>query len=330
MGPFSKTVFQSGRATDTLNYKSGENIKTYWGVEPRLSMRFKVDKTSSIKVGVTMNKQYVHLVSSSTTTLPIDLWVPSTAVVKPQVGVQAALGYFRNFKDDMIETSIEVYYKHLWNQIEYGESAVGNITVDVEDQFTFGKGYSYGAEFFVKKAKGKWTGWIGYTLAWTWRQFPDINGGKPFLARYDRRHDISIVQMYEINKHWKVSATWVFATGQRTTLPVAFFLNEGQVHYVYGERNWFRMPAYHRLDLGFVYTIIPKKKRKIDFTSDISVSIYNAYNRMNPFFIFIDTGGDVGGGDNAANGTETKEIKFKAKQASLFPILPSVTWNFKF
>lgn len=330
MGPFSKTVFNEGKAVDTLNYKAGQNIKTYFGVEPRLSMRFKVDKTSSIKVGLTMNRQYVHLVSSSTTTLPIDLWVPSTAVVKPQIGVQAALGYFRNFKDDMIETSVEVYYKHLWNQIEYGESAVGNITVDVEDQFTFGKGWSYGAEFFVKKAKGKWTGWIGYTLAWTWRKFPDINGGKPFLARYDRRHDISIVQMYEINKHWKISATWVFATGQRTTLPVSFFLNEGQVHYTYGERNWFKLPNYHRLDLGFVYTILPKKKRKINFTSDISFSIYNAYNRMNPFFIFIDSGGDVGGGTNTTGGTTTKTIQFKAKQASLFPILPSLTWNFKF
>lgn len=330
MGPFSKTVFQGGQAVDTLSYKAGQNIKTYWGVEPRLSMRFKVDKASSIKVGATLNRQYVHLVSSSTTTLPIDLWVPSTAVVKPQIGVQAALGYFRNFKDDMFETSVEVYYKHLWNQIEYGESAVGNITVDVEDQFTFGKGWSYGAEFFVKKAKGKWTGWIGYTLAWTWRKFPEINGGQPFLARYDRRHDLSIVQMYEINKHWKISATWVFATGQRTTLPVSFFLNEGQVHYVYGSRNWYKLPNYHRLDLGFVYTIIPKKKRKIAFNSDISFSIYNAYNRMNPFFIFIDAGGDVGGGNNTTGGTTTKTIQFKAKQASLFPILPSLTWNFKF
>ncbi len=330
MGPFSKTVFNAGRAIDTLNYKTGENIKTYWGIEPRLSMRFKTDKQSSFKLGVTLNNQYIHLVSSSTTTLPIDLWVPSTAAVKPQIGVQAAVGYFRNFKDDMIETSIEVYYKHLWNQIEYGESAVGSITADVEDQFTYGKGYSYGAEFFIKKAKGKWTGWIGYTLAWTWRQFPEINGGKPFLARYDRRHDLSIVQMYEINKHWKISATWVYATGQRTTLPVSFFLNEGKVHYVYGERNWYLMPAYHRLDLGFVYTILPKKKRKINFTSDISVSIYNAYNRMNPFFIFIDSGGDVGGGTSTSAGNNTKQIQFKAKQASLFPILPSITWNFKF
>ncbi len=329
MGPFSKTVFKDGRAIDTLNYKAGENIKTYWGVEPRLSMRFKTDKTSSIKLGLTINNQYIHLVSSSTTTLPIDLWVPSTAAVKPQIGVQAAIGYFRNFKEDMIETSVELYYKHLWNQIEYGESAVGNITIDVEDQFTYGKGFTTGAEFFVKKAKGKWTGWIGYTLAWTWRKFPEINNGNTFLARYDRRHDLSVVNMYEINKHWKVSATFVFATGQRTTLPVSFFVTEGQVHFIYGERNWYRLPAYHRLDLGFVYTILPKKKRKINFSSDISVSIYNAYNRQNPFFVFVDIKGNVGGGGNS-NDEDSKAIGFKAKQVSLFPILPSITWNFKF
>ncbi|MFN8288592.1 MAG: TonB-dependent receptor [Chitinophagales bacterium] len=323
MGPFNKIVFQDGRAIDTLNYKVGQHIATYWGLEPRLAMRFKVDKTSSIKAGVTLNQQYIHLVSSSTTTLPVDLWVPSTKAVKPQIGLQASVGYFRNFKDDMIETSVEVYYKHLWNQIEYGESAVGNITVDVEDLFTYGKGWTYGAEFFVKKAKGRWTGWIGYTLAWTWRQFPDINNGKAFLAKYDRRHDLSIVNMFEINKHWKVSATFVFATGQRTTLPVAFFLNEGQPHFVYGDRNWYRLPPYHRLDLGFIYVIIPKKKRKVDFYSDISVSIYNAYNRMNPYFIYIDPKGDPGESNNGG-------FQFKAKQASLFPILPSVTWNFKF
>ncbi|MBL0310614.1 MAG: TonB-dependent receptor [Bacteroidetes bacterium] len=329
MGPYSKIVYEAGRSIDTLNYKAGKNIKTYWGLEPRLAMRFKVDKTSSVKLGLTLNRQYIHLVSSSTTTLPVDLWVPSTANVKPQTGLQPSVGYFRNFKDDMIETSVEVYYKHLWNQIEYGESAVGNITADVEDQFTYGKGWAYGAEFFVKKAKGKWTGWVSYTLAWAWRKFPEINEGKTFLARYDRRHDISIVQMYEFNKHWKVSATFVYATGQRTTLPVSYFLNEGQVHYEYGPRNFYRMPAYHRLDFGFVYTFIPKKKRKINFYSDITVSVYNAYNRMNPFFIYIDTQGSVGASGTNSSGAPNA-ISFQAKQASLFPILPAITWNFKF
>ncbi|MBL7779383.1 MAG: TonB-dependent receptor [Chitinophagales bacterium] len=328
VGPFSKIKFQDGIALDTLNYKPGENIATYWALEPRLSMRFKVSKTSSIKMGVTYNQQYIHLVSSSTTTLPVDLWVPSTKTVKPQIGLQGAVGYFQNFKDDMIETSVEVYYKQLWNQIEYGESAVGNITVDVEDLFTFGKGWSYGAEFFVKKAKGKWTGWIGYTLAWTWRKFPEINDGEKFLAKFDRRHDLSIVNMYEFNKHWKVSATFVFASGQRTTLPVSFFLNEGSPHFVYGKRNWYQLPAYHRLDLGFVYTIIPKRKLKVNFTSDISFSIYNAYNRMNPYFLYISDKGGIGG-TNEEEGNNN-EFRFRAKQASLFPLLPSITWNFKF
>ena len=330
VGPYKNIDFDTyGRAVDTLVYKPGQNIKTYWGIEPRLAMRFKVDKFSSIKVGATLNKQYIHLVSSSTTTLPIDLWVPSTALVKPQIGLQGSLGYFRNFKDDMFETSVEIYYKYLWNQVEYGESAVLNITAPVEDQFVFGRGWTYGAEFFVKKAKGKWTGWIGYTLAWSWRKFPDINNGTPFLARYDRRHDLSIVNMYEINKHWKISAVFVFATGQRTTLPVSYYLVEGQVQYTYGPRNWYQMPSYHRLDLGFVYTIIPKKVRKIKVVSDISVSIYNAYNRMNPFFLYLATNGDVGGGTNSASGN-TKGVSFAAKQVSLFPLLPSVTWNFKF
>ncbi len=323
MGPFSKIEFKNGIAVDTLNYKTGQNIKTYWSVEPRLSLRFKVDKNSSIKVGSTLNKQYIHLVSSSTTTLPIDLWVPSTAAVKPQIGLQASLGYFRNFKDDMFETSVEVYYKHLWNQIEYGESAVGNITVDVEDLFTYGKGWTYGAEFFVKKARGKWTGWIGYTLAWSWRKFPDINGGQSFLARYDRRHDLSIVNMYEFNKHWKVSATFVFATGQHTTLPVSFFLNEGTVNYVYGPRNFYELAPYHRLDLGFVYTFVPKKERKRNFINDITVSVYNVYNRQNPYFVYVQSKGTIGG-------TGKDQVVFQAKQASLFPILPSITWNFRY
>jgi len=328
VGPYTKTIFaDNGTAIDTVSYKPGENIKTYWGLEPRLSMRFKVDKASSIKLGLTFNQQYIHLVSSSTTTLPVDLWVPSTAAVKPQKGLLAALGYFRNFKDDMIETSIEVYYKHLWNQIEYGESAVGSITADVEDQFTYGKGYSYGAEFFVKKAKGKWTGWIGYTLAWTWRVFPGINNGEKFLAKFDRRNDLSIVNMYDINKHWKVAATFVFASGQRTTLPVSFFLNEGQPHFVYGKRNWYQMAPYHRLDFSVTYVVIPKKKRKLDFYSDINFSVYNAYNRMNPYFVYIDPKSDVGTAD--ANNSNSG-FHFKAKQASLFPILPSITWNFKF
>ncbi len=325
LGPYSKIIFDdNGHALDTIHYKPGQNIKTYWGLEPRLSLRFKVDKYSSIKTGISLNRQYISQVSSAATTLPIDLWVPSTSTVKPQTGLQTSIGYFRNFKDDMFETSVEVYYKYLWNQIEFGQSAIPvNPTTDVEDQFTFGRGWTYGAEFFVKKARGKWTGWVSYTLSWAWRKFPGIDNGQTFLANFDRRHDLSIVNMYEINKHWKVSATFVFSTGNRVTLPVSYYLVEGQPSYVYGPRNWYQMPSYNRLDLGFTYSIIPKKKKKRNLNSDITCSIYNAYNRLNPFFLYIAYKGDVGAGGK-------QSISFKAYQVSLFPILPSVTWNFKF
>lgn len=327
VGPFEKTVFDdAGRAIDTLRFGKNEHIKTYWGLEPRLSARFKLGRNNSIKLGVTWNQQYIHLVSQSTTTLPIDLWVPSSLKVKPQIGIQYALGYFHNFKDDMFETSVEVYYKDMRNQIEYGESAVGNISVDVEDLFTFGRGYSTGAEFFVKKALGKFTGWIGYTLAWTWRKFPEINNGETFLARYDRRHDLSLVLMYEISKHWKVSGTFVFSSGQRTTLPISFYLHEGDPHFVYGKRNWYQLPAYHRLDLGFTY-IIPHKR---NYYSDITVSVYNVYNRLNPYFIYLDSKGDLNAERKEDGSIESANFRFKAKQVSLFPILPSITWNFKF
>ncbi|MDX2002441.1 MAG: TonB-dependent receptor [Chitinophagales bacterium] len=316
VGPLEKKVFnENGQITDTLTYGRGENIATYGMAEPRISTRIRINEFSSVKAGITLNNQYIHLVSSSTTTLPTDLWVPSSAKVKPQLGIQYALGYFHNFKDNMFETSVEVYYKDLRNQIEYGESFAPELNVDVEEGFVFGKGYAYGAEFFVKKTRGKFNGWIGYTISNTRRKFPDINKGNTFPAKFDRRHDLSVVAIYEINKRWKLSALFVFGTGQATTLPIGRYYIEGKVVNQYGERNSYRMAPYHRMDLSATY-IIPRKK----YYSDITMSIYNLYNRMNPYFIYYDVTGDVNQGD----------IDVKAKQASLFPILPSITWNFKF
>jgi hypothetical protein len=316
VGPLEKKVFNElGQPVDTIKYGRGENIATYAMAEPRLSARFRLDEFSSIKAGVTLNNQYIHLVSSSTTTLPTDLWVPSTAKVKPQLGIQYALGYFRNFHNNMFETSVEVYYKDLRNQIEFGESYTPDLNIDVEDGFTFGRGYSYGAEFFFKKAIGKLNGWVGYTIATTRRKFEDINGGNTFPAKYDRRHDLSVVVMYDISKKFKVSAVFVYGTGQSTTLPVGRYFIDGNIVNEYGDRNSYRMEPYHRLDLSATY-IIPRKK----YYSDITLSVYNVYNRMNPYFIFYDVQGDVNQGN----------ITVQAKQASLFPILPSLTWNFKF
>ena len=319
VGPYSKGIFDSaGHKVDSLNYAVDKPVKTYYGLEPRVSARFKVAKSTSIKAGVSLNKQYIHLVSNSTTTLPFDLWVPSTLSVKPQMALQYSIGAFQNFKDDMFETSIEVYYKQLFNQIEYGENKVVTVDQDIEDFFVYGKGRSYGAEFFVKKARGKFQGWIGYTLAWTQRKFASINNNTWFDAKYDRRHDLNVVLMYDINARWKIAATFVYASGNTSTLPVQLFYNNGTLHQIYGPRDFYRLPAYHRLDLSATYILKHKHFPKLH--SDINFSIYNAYSRQNPYFVYVDINGNP----------NTGSVKASLKQVSLFPILPSITWNFKF
>lgn len=316
VGPYDKKVFNElGQVVDTIKYGRGDLIAKYGMVEPRLSMRFRIDEYSSLKAGLTLNNQYIHLVSSSTTTLPTDLWVPSTEKVKPQLGIQYSIGYFRNFNKNMFEASLELYYKDLRNQIEFGESFVPELNVEIEDGYVFGRGRSYGAEFFFKKATGKLNGWIGYTLSWTNRVFEDINDGEVFPAKYDRRHDLSVVVIYEINKKWRIAGTFVYGSGQNTTLPIGRYFIEGDVVNQYGDRNDYQMAPYHRMDISATYVFVKRKHY-----SDITMSVYNLYNRQNPYFIFYDVDGNVSSGN----------LSVQAKQASLFPILPSITWNFKF
>jgi hypothetical protein len=227
------------------------------------------------------------------------------------------LGYFRNFKDNTYETSIEVYYKQLQNQIEYKEGYTPSPNENLEESFVFGNGISYGIEMFVNKKYGDFTGWIGYTLAFTNRTFPDLNRGEVFPYRYDRRHNLSIVGSYRINDHWTLGATFVFQTGIAFTLPDSKYFIEGNILTHYDGINEERLPAYHRLDIGATYE--GRKDRR--FQSGWNFSIYNVYNRMNPYFIF-----------NKYDGVflEDPEITIQAKQVSLFPIIPSITWNFKF
>jgi outer membrane receptor protein involved in Fe transport len=167
-----------GNRTDSLVFGKGKTVKTYGGLEPRLTLRYAIDEATSIKTSVTRNLQYIHLVSNSGTTLPTDLWVPSTYKVKPQISWQYAAGLYKNFNNNKYETSIEVYYKSMDNQIEYKEGYTPNSLDDTENSFVFGKGWSYGTELFINKVKGRLTGWIGYTLSWTWRKFPDLNFGE--------------------------------------------------------------------------------------------------------------------------------------------------------
>lgn len=318
-GPFKLyETDANGNRIDSTVYKRGQAIKTYSGLEPRLSMRFSIDEKSSVKTSVTRNLQYIHLVSNAGTTLPTDLWVPSTYLVQPQKSWLYAAGYFRNFNNNMFETSLELYYKKMDNQIEYREGYTPNTIEDTENDFVFGKGWSYGAELFVNKVKGKLTGWLGYTTSYTWRRFPDLNEGRKYPAKYDRRHDMSVVAMYQLSRRWKLSSSFVFGTGNAATLPQRFYVINGVLTQQYSDINQYRLPSYHRLDVSAV--LEGKKNATRKLKTEWVFSIYNVYSRANPYFIYFDQEG------NPYDGT----LRVQGKQVSIFPIIPAVTWNFKF
>jgi len=302
--------------TDSTVYAAGEPVKTYLGLEPRLSLAWNVSPTSSLKAGVTMTNQYLHLVSNSTSTLPADVWVPSSEIVKPQAGLQYALGYFRNFAGNSLEGAVEVYYKSLRNQIDYRENYVDNVANDLEAEFVFGKGRAYGLELFLQKRKGSLTGWVGYTLSRTERIFPEINKGEVFPAVYDRRHDLSVVANYQLSRKWELGGAFVFGSGNAfTPVQSLYFIDRFPVTQ-YGPRNSARLQDYHRLDLSATFTPRPDSEKR--FRSSWNFSVYNTYSRQNPFFVYYDFQSDPAAGT----------AKATAYKVSLFPVIPSVTWNF--
>ncbi|MCB0568482.1 MAG: TonB-dependent receptor [Phaeodactylibacter sp.] len=301
---------------DSTVYARGEAIKTFLGLEPRFGATVLISSRSSLKAGLTFSNQYLHLVSNSTSTLPIDVWVPSTEVVKPQLGIQYALGYFRNFNENAYEASVEAYYKSLRNQIDYRENYVDDVANDLESEFVFGKGRAYGVEFFLKKNQGRLNGWVGYTLSRTERQFPDINQGRVFPAVYDRRHDLSVVANYALGDKWELGGVFVFGTGSAyTPVESLYFIGQYPVQQ-YGPRNSARLPDYHRLDLSATFRPRPHSEKR--YQSSWVFSIYNVYSRQNPFFIYYDF----------EPGTAEGTSRAAAYQVSLFPIIPSVSWNF--
>ncbi len=293
----------------------------YKSFQPRVSLRVLINERLSLKAAYSHMNQYVHLLTNSTIGLPTDLWLPSTDSILPEKSRQAALGVAYNI-DDNWDLSVEGYYKSMDNLIEYKEGAsFFQLSADWESKIETGKGYSYGAEILLRKNFGKLTGWLGYTLSWSWREFENINFGEPFPYKYDRRHDISIVAMYQLNDNIDFGMTWVYGTGNAVTLGVAryssIFTNNNNGFYYdyapeieyYNGRNSYRTPAYHRLDVSANFH---KKKKWGERTW--SVGLYNAYSRQNPFYLYF-------GYDN------NKRV---LKQVSLFPIIPSVRYAFKF
>ncbi len=301
-----------------LGYYSIDKIS----IQPRLSARYLIDKNWSIKLSYAEMKQNIHLLSNSSVGFPSDLWLPAIDSVPPQSSRQIAGSINTTLKDGQYELSLEGYYKTMSNLITYKAGYSNLQSTDSWDNAieTGGNGESYGLELFLQKKTGQTTGWIGYTLSWTNRQFDNINFGEWYPYKYDRRHDISVILSHRINDKWDVSFTWAYGTGNAITFPQAMYLSNPSVNWngspvislveSYGDRNSTRMSAYHRLDVGFTH-----RKQKTKYERLISFGAYNAYNRKNPFFAYLafDDNGDR-----------------VARQVSLFPIIPSISYRFKF
>ena len=298
---------------DTLSYLAGKIVKNYLNVEPRLSANYLFSSSTSVKVSYARNTQNMHLISNSTTSSPTDKWVPNSNIIRPEISDQVSLGYFRNFKENLYEFSVEGYYKWMQHQIDYKDGADENKNETIETELLFGKGRAYGIEFFLKKKQGRFTGWIGYTLSRSEKQIEGINNNKWYVAKQDRTHDISIVGIYELTKRWDVSATWVYYTGNAVTFPSGKYEVANNVVFYYTERNGYRMPAYHRLDIAATLKLKERKR----FSSELAFSIYNVYARENAYVITF-------------RKDPNDDTKTQALQTSLFKLVPSISYNFKF
>jgi hypothetical protein len=269
--------------------------------------------------------QYVHLVSNTGATLPTDVWYPSNKVVKPQLARQVAAGVTATLFGERALLTNEVYYKWLNNQIDFRDGAQLFFNDNLDAEFVFGKGWSYGNEILLEMKEGKLTGWIGYTLSWTYRQFDEINNGEKFFPKYDQRNNASIVLSYPLNKRFTISGTWVYGDGNAYSLPVGWsFYNDipGSHSFIipyYEKRNELRMPPYHRMDAALVWKLFPKWG-----AADLTFSVYNVYNRRNAYVVYIDQ--EI---NENPDGLRIP-VSASAMQISLFPIIPSITFNFKF
>ncbi len=314
----------------TEEYETGENIQFYHGLEPRFAARYLVGPSSSVKLSYNRMRQYLQVASNATAGLPIDRWIPADNYVNPLIGDQVAAGFFRNFASNTLEASVEVYYKWMQNIIDFRSGSDILLNNNIETEILEGRGWSYGAEFLVKKNVGKTTGWVSYTLSRTRRQVDGINGGLPYSARFDRTHDLSLVVSHQFNPRLSLSGTWVYSTGLAVSLPSSRYQLDGQSVPYYDplKRNAYRMPDFHRMDLSLVWD--SKKNDDRRWKSSWSFSIYNAYARKNPFVITFEEVYNEDPGFDPEPGDTIESSRFAAVKTYLFSVIPSVTYNFKF
>jgi hypothetical protein len=302
-------------ATDSSVYNAGVIYNTYIGVEPRLGLLYDFNSKHSVKASYARTNQYLQLAQNSTIGTPLDIWFPSSPNVKPQIADQIAVGYFRNFRKNTIETSVEAYYKWMKNVVDFKDFAQLLLNNKLEGEIRNGKAWSYGIEFLVRLNEEKINGWISYTYSRTFRQINDINDNNPYPAPYDKPNNISIVLNYVISKRFTVSANWVYATGAPVTFPTGRAEIGGKIVPIYSDRNQYRYQDYHRLDVSL--TLFSKQVPGRKFNWDLNFSVYNAYNRHNTWSI------------NFTQDNLDPNVTY-AEKVYLFGIIPSITFNFHF
>lgn len=308
----------SGSVQESRERGRNESGRFYHGLEPRASLSYQFRPGRRFALSYALQRQYMNQVVVSGIGLPTDFWLPASVSVPAQSANSLSLGYFHSTDDNDFEFSVEGYYKRLLNQLEFSGELFDlvNQTYHVEDHLLYGNGHSYGVEFMLKKNSGRLNGWLSYTLGRSVRSFPDINDGSPFPAKNDRRHDLSLVVNYKLDKHWTFSGVFVYATGNAFTMPVSLYLVGENAVNEYGPHNGARMPAYHRLDLSATYWF----KKTADKESCINISLYNAYARQNPIFLTA----KVGVSD------DRRRMKIIPKGQSLYSLVPSISYSFRF
>ena len=314
-------IYERTEPISNTNYGKGKSIATFNNFEPRFALSYQLNEKSSFKASYNRMAQYLHLISNTTSATPLDIWAPSGKFLKPQIANQYAAGYFRNFKDNMFSIEAEAYYKTIDNRVDYINGAELIAQNTIETEILIGEARAYGLEFLLRKNKGNFTGWVSYTLSKSQQRTPGgaagglgINNGKWYNSNWDRTHDFSFTGSYKLNEKWQFGANMVFQTGRPVTYPNGKFLYNGLSIATYSDRNADRLPAYHRLDLSA--TLTPRKNIERKWQGEWVFGIYNAYNRMNAASISF--------GQNQETGAS------EATRTSIFGIIPSVTYNFKF
>jgi hypothetical protein len=303
--------------TGVKEYQSGELIPPgYHNLEPRVALKYELGNESSIKASYNRMVQNLHLISNTNSPTPLDIWLPSNTYIKPLIASQVGLGYFKNMKHDMFETSAEVYYKDMKNVIDYIDGAQLFLKEDLETELLRGKGYAYGLEVFAKKQEGKLTGWLSYTLSKSMRKIPGINDGNPYPSSYDRTHNVSVVASYEIARRLNFSTTWVFLTGNPTSYPVAKYQVQNNAIYYYADRNSNRIPDYHRLDVSLTYDFRKNDHRR--YKQSLNFSVYNVYARRNAYSVTFK--------QNADNPNITEATRLSI----IGSVIPSIIYNFTY